>query len=129
MPCAVSLLRFRTAALCLNSTRSSVEHSGRACTACDGLSRWLLLTGAVPAQVWWRAQAAAYIIRPNNHTMAKIRRLRMNPKLHNVWQHGRAATHLEVPYPLPPGTISMHVRRGPRETCIFTCRGNLPRRS
>ena len=66
----------------------------------------------IPAQVWWRAQAAAYIIRPNNHTMAKIRRLRMNPKLHNVWQYGKAATHLSVPYPLPPGTISMHVRRG-----------------
>ena len=63
------------------------------------------------AQVWWRAQAAAYIIRPNNYTMAKIRRLRMNPALHNVWQYGRAATHLSVPYPLPPGTISMHVRR------------------
>ena len=63
-------------------------------------------------QVWWRAQAAAYIIRPNNHTMAKIRRLRQNPALHHVWQNGRPATHMTVPYPLPAGTISMHVRCG-----------------
>ena len=60
--------------------------------------------------MWWRAQAAAYIIRPNNHTMAKIWRLRQNPALHHVWQNGRPATHLSVPYPLPAGTISMHVR-------------------
>jgi hypothetical protein len=73
--------------------------------------------------MWWRAQAAAYIIRPNNYTMAKIRRLRMNPKLHNVWQHGKAAAHLEVPYPLPPGTISMHVRHG-HTTCFTIYHGN-----
>ncbi len=67
-------------------------------------------TAAWSSQVWWRAQAAAYIIRPNNHTMAKIWRLRQNPALHHVWQYGRPATHLSVPYPLPAGTISMHVR-------------------
>ncbi len=76
-------------------------------TACpSSVDDWLTRS----AQVWWRAQAAAYIIRPNNHTMAKIWRLRQNPALHHVWQNGRPATHLSVPYPLPAGTISMHVR-------------------
>jgi len=77
---------------------------------CAGAGRSRDFCGWLRLQVWWRAQAAAYIIRPNNHTMAKIWRLRTNRHLHRVWQHGEPVMSLTVPYPLPPGTVSMHVR-------------------
>jgi len=40
------------------------------------------------AQVWWRAQAAAYIVRPNAPTMAAVMAMRMNASLTHVWQAG-----------------------------------------
>ena len=61
-------------------------------------------------QVWWRAQAAAYIVRPNAPTLAAITALRMNTSLTHVWQRGQLQRDMTVPYPLTPGTISMHVR-------------------
>ena len=69
--------------------------------------------GGMPCamQVWWRAQAAAYIIRPNEPTMAAITALRMNTSLAHVWQAGSLQANMTVPYPMTPGTISMHVRR------------------
>ena len=64
-------------------------------------------------QLWWRSQAAAYIIRPNAPTMAAITALRMNTSLTHVWQNGQLQPGLTMPYPLPQGTVSMHVRREP----------------
>ena len=61
-------------------------------------------------QVWWRSQAAAYIIRPNPPTMAAIVALRMNTSMTHVWRNGQPQPNLTMPYPLPPGTVSMHVR-------------------
>ncbi len=39
-------------------------------------------------QVWWRAQAAAYIVRPNAPTMAAVTAMRMNASITHVWQAG-----------------------------------------
>ena len=64
-----------------------------------------------PWQLWWRSQAAAYIIRPNAPTIAAMSALRMNASMAHVWRNGRLEPNLSMPYPLPPGTISMHVRQ------------------
>ena len=59
---------------------------------------------------WWRAQAVAYIVRPNALTMGAISRLRKDPGLHRTYHSGEHQADRAMPYPLPKGTISMHVR-------------------
>lgn len=61
-------------------------------------------------KVWWRAQAVAYLVRPNAPTLAAVRALRLNSALHQVARNGKVQKSALVPFPLPPGTISMHVR-------------------
>ena len=56
------------------------------------------------------AQAVAYIVRPNALTMDAIGRLRMDPSLHRTYHSGEEQSDTALPYPLPRGTISMHVR-------------------
>ncbi|KAG5460473.1 MAG: hypothetical protein BJ554DRAFT_7476 [Olpidium bornovanus] len=60
---------------------------------------------------WWRAQSAAYIARLNSHTSAAVSVLRHNESQHAAWSHGRKGGK-PVPYPLPAGTVSLHVRHG-----------------
>ncbi len=55
-------------------------------------------------------QAVAYIVRPNAVTMDAIRRLRLDPSLHRSYNSGEEQQGKPIPYPLPRGTISMHVR-------------------
>ena len=62
-------------------------------------------------KVWWRAQAVAYLVRPNAPTLAAVRALRLNPDMHQVARNGDVQKAVGVPFPLPAGTISMHVRR------------------
>ncbi len=86
--------------------RGRVFHSGAHAQA-------LLMVPRCALQVWGRAQAAAYIVRPNEPTMAAVTAMRMNLSLTHVWQGGQLQREMAVPYPLTPGTVSMHVRRAP----------------
>ncbi len=54
-------------------------------------------------------QAVAYIVRPNAPTMEAIRALRMDTSLQQVYYQSKLQEEV-MPYPLPPGTVSMHVR-------------------
>jgi hypothetical protein len=55
---------------------------------------------------WWRGQSAAYLMRLNNKTMEIIYNLRHKQNFHYITGGGH------VPFPLPPGTISAHIRGG-----------------
>ena len=55
-------------------------------------------------------QAVAYIVRPNAPTMDAIRALRMDTSLQQVYYQSKLQEEEVMPYPLPPGTVSMHVR-------------------
>ena len=55
---------------------------------------------------WWRGQSAAYLMRFNDQTMDVIYSLRRRQDLHYITGGG------PVPFPLPPGTISAHIRGG-----------------
>ena len=46
---------------------------------------------------WWRAQSAAYLVRPNERTLRE-----MGARKASFYARGR----------VPPGALSMHVRRG-----------------
>ncbi|KAF3920887.1 hypothetical protein ABW21_db0206361 [Orbilia brochopaga] len=63
---------------------------------------------------WWRGQAAAYIMRFNARTMAELRRKRMDKSLqHTVRSDGETVIESsESPFPLPAGSVSMHIRHG-----------------
>ncbi|KAK6336527.1 hypothetical protein TWF696_002077 [Orbilia brochopaga] len=63
---------------------------------------------------WWRGQAASYIMRFNARTMAELRRKRMDESLqHSVRSDGETVKEgSEIPFPLPAGSVSMHVRHG-----------------
>ena len=61
-------------------------------------------------KLWWRAQAVAYLVRPNAPTLAAVRAMRLNPAMHQVARNGELNNTATVPFPLPPGTISIHVR-------------------
>ena len=49
-------------------------------------------------------------MRPNAPTMAAIRELRMDTSLQQVYYQSKLQEGEVMPYPLPPGTVSMHVR-------------------
>lgn len=62
---------------------------------------------------WWRAQATAYIARMNARTREVLGRLRLDPSMHNAFVRiDDKVQKLNMPFPLPPGTIDMHVRHG-----------------
>ena len=60
---------------------------------------------------WWRAQAVAVLTRPNSRTLAAVRRLRQWGNMTRL-AVGPTAAQPALVYPLPPGTISTHVRHG-----------------
>ncbi|KAI5475196.1 hypothetical protein MNV49_001849 [Pseudohyphozyma bogoriensis] len=63
---------------------------------------------------WWRGQAAAYTMRLNRASLAYITASRLNATSHFTWEHDSASklVQSEMPWPLPEGTQSMHVRHG-----------------
>ncbi|EPS43439.1 hypothetical protein H072_2569 [Dactylellina haptotyla CBS 200.50] len=65
---------------------------------------------------WWRSQLYGYILRPNDATLARMAEMRMNQTLHTGVATNRSdlskPINMSVPFPLPPATISMHIRHG-----------------
>lgn len=60
---------------------------------------------------------AAYIMRPNGAAMQRLRELRMDPKLHKGFsllkgENPASGDELAMPFPVPEGAFSMHVRHG-----------------
>lgn len=71
---------------------------------------------------WWRSQVAAYIMRPNGAAMQRLRELRMDPKLHQGFHLTKgkdSGTVLKMPFPVPEGAFSMHVRHGDKGYVIL----------
>eukprot|EP00611_Tribonema_gayanum_P027722 TRINITY_DN6934_c0_g1_i1.p1 TRINITY_DN6934_c0_g1~~TRINITY_DN6934_c0_g1_i1.p1 ORF type:complete len:478 (-),score=109.05 TRINITY_DN6934_c0_g1_i1:377-1810(-) len=62
-------------------------------------------SGMVNLQYWWRAQAAGYFTRLNARTSQEMIARRM-----------RSAASGAAPLPLPPNTISVHVRHGDKSS-------------
>ncbi len=58
---------------------------------------------------WWRAQSAAFLMRFNNETVRAVSNLRHNQSLH-YFTGGST-----LPFPLPSGTISAHIRGGDKK--------------
>lgn len=56
---------------------------------------------------WWRGQSVAYLMRLNLKTHMKVLQLRMDDSIQKAWGQFK-----KVPFPLPRGVISMHVRHG-----------------
>ncbi|KAK6512418.1 hypothetical protein TWF481_001304 [Arthrobotrys musiformis] len=79
-------------------------------------------TGLAPTgaylRYWWHSQMYAYVFRPNQQTLARMVEMRMNKTLHTAvdtgvkGKDGKAKELHTVPFPLPPSTISMHIRHG-----------------
>jgi len=65
---------------------------------------------------WWHAQSTAYVMRFNDrtvHTLAKMRRSERMLKLGKKGNHQMVEVLQGMPtFPMPPGTISAHVRHG-----------------
>ena len=66
---------------------------------------------------WWRAQAAAYIMRLNGSAAARLKELRLGKakgtkQLGIQWDLAGQPQDVDVPFPMPEGTFSMHVRHG-----------------
>ncbi|KAF3078607.1 mitochondrial inner membrane protein required for protein import, variant 3 [Orbilia oligospora] len=64
---------------------------------------------------WWRAQAAAYIMRFNRNTSRRLKQFRLGEDTKQLglhWDVNGDPRNVNVPFPLPEGTISMHVRHG-----------------
>ncbi|EGX44419.1 hypothetical protein AOL_s00193g1 [Orbilia oligospora ATCC 24927] len=64
---------------------------------------------------WWRAQAAAYIMRFNRNTSRRLKQFRLGEDTKQLglhWDVNGDPRNVDVPFPLPEGTISMHVRHG-----------------
>lgn len=74
---------------------------------------------------WWRSQTSAYIMRPKKETMEQLRNMRLNKlefpgtqtkALNLGWDCPTGNTQeckvLPMPFPLPRGSFSMHVRHG-----------------
>lgn len=67
-----------------------------------GMSDW-------EVRSWARAQSVGYVARINDATLAVLKASRVDPSLHGRKGADAAAG---LPLPLPPGTISAHVRHG-----------------
>ena len=68
------------------------------------------------AKYWFRGQAAAFLMRPNAATAAAFRALRVAPGA-LLFAAGPAVAPARVQaaaaaFPLPPGTVSLHIRHG-----------------
>lgn len=62
---------------------------------------------------WWRAQAAAYMLRLNKETSRAVMKLRLDQALHSgVYTGASSNVNVKVPFPLPYPTVSIHVRHG-----------------
>lgn len=64
---------------------------------------------------WWRAQAAAYIMRLNSRASSRMKELRLGngTKQRGMqWGLDGHPKDVDLPFPMPEGTISMHVRHG-----------------
>ena len=63
-------------------------------------------------KVWWRAQAAAYLMRLNRQTSEALLAMRRDPGRQSVSVAGAPQPAAELPFPLPSGTVGMHIRHG-----------------
>lgn len=64
---------------------------------------------------WWRAQAAGYIMRLNGATSSRMKELRLGKDIKQLglqWDVDGNPQEVGLPFPMPEGTISMHVRHG-----------------
>jgi hypothetical protein len=64
---------------------------------------------------WWRAQAAGYIMRLNNKASSRMKELRLGNDTEQLgiqWDVNGQPQETNLPFPMPEGTISMHVRHG-----------------
>lgn len=64
---------------------------------------------------WWRAQAAGYLMRLNADAAKSMKKLRLGEgvgQLGMQWDMNGEAQNVTFPFPMPEGTISMHVRHG-----------------
>ncbi|KAK6505232.1 hypothetical protein TWF481_007149 [Arthrobotrys musiformis] len=77
-------------------------------------------TGVSPGgsvlRYWWRAQLYGYILRPNRAALERMTELRLNKTLHQGFETNRGnldnPEEREVLFPLPPSTVSIHIRHG-----------------
>ncbi|KAJ3010046.1 hypothetical protein HKX48_007605 [Thoreauomyces humboldtii] len=64
-------------------------------------------------KLWWRGQSSAYLSRLNAQTSDALLKLRLDAQLHRTWSHGDGGLpSLGIRYPMPPGTMNLHVRHG-----------------
>ncbi|KAK6543174.1 hypothetical protein TWF694_007089 [Orbilia ellipsospora] len=76
--------------------------------------------GIVPSgtflRYWWRSQLYGYVLRPNRAALNRISEMRLNKSLHSGVNTNRSSPsepqNTTVPFPLPPSTLSMHIRHG-----------------
>lgn len=64
---------------------------------------------------WWRAQAAAYIMRLNGKAASRMKGLRLGKDVEQMgiqWNIDGQPEAVDLPFPMPEGTFSMHVRHG-----------------
>ncbi|KAF3914106.1 hypothetical protein AA313_de0205717 [Arthrobotrys entomopaga] len=65
---------------------------------------------------WWRAQAAAYIMRFNERAAKRLKELRIGEggtqQMGIRWDENGEAQDVDMPFPMPEGTVSIHVRHG-----------------
>jgi hypothetical protein len=64
---------------------------------------------------WWRAQAAAYIMRLNGKAASRMKELRVGKDVEQMgikWDVDGQPQKVYPPFPMPEGTFSMHVRHG-----------------
>ncbi|KAK6353417.1 hypothetical protein TWF696_005382 [Orbilia brochopaga] len=63
---------------------------------------------------WWRGQAAAYIMRFNSQASRRLKEFRLGEtkQLGIQWDVDGEPKDVEVPFPMPEGTVSIHVRHG-----------------
>jgi hypothetical protein len=64
---------------------------------------------------WWRAQAAGYIMRLNSQASSRLKELRVGRDTKQMgiqWDVNGQPQDVDLPFPMPEGTFSMHVRHG-----------------
>ncbi|KAK6512490.1 hypothetical protein TWF481_001375 [Arthrobotrys musiformis] len=63
---------------------------------------------------WWRTQATAYMMRMNGPALKRLKALRTDQTQNTAVTHSTNGelTTTTVPFPLPDGSFSMHVRHG-----------------
>ncbi|KAK6527189.1 hypothetical protein TWF281_010381 [Arthrobotrys megalospora] len=63
---------------------------------------------------WWRSQATAYMMRMNGPSLRRLKTLRIDNSQNTAVTHSKTGqlVDTEIPFPLPDGSFSMHVRHG-----------------